>query len=62
MLGQFRCPALFIAHLPLLLLSLAFSTCDHQKWHYSGQSRGDRFAIALLYLSDSDAFFSTLGE
>jgi len=48
MLGQFRYPALFIGHPPLLLLSLAF-TCDHYKWHYSGQSRGDKFDLQPRY-------------
>jgi len=64
MLGQFKHPALFIAHPSLLLLSLAFPTCDHQKRHYSGQSWGDKLATVLflkLYLSDSDALLSTLG-
>jgi len=45
--SQFRYPALFIAHPPLLLLSLAF-TCDHYKWHYSGQSRGDEFCSCAI--------------
>ena len=48
MLGQFRYPALFIGHPPLLLLSLAF-TCDHYKWHYNEQSRGDKFNLQLCY-------------
>jgi len=64
MLGQFKHPALFIAHPPLLLLSLVFLTCDHQKRHHSGQSWGNKFATALflkLYLSDSDTLLSTLG-